>query len=147
MTDNQHEGIGNDGTDEYVPVTADSYDVDQNAPQAAYDGRGNAKVRIERWQAERRTIIADASAPGSLVLRLFNYPSWAVAVNEHTGLMIVPIAAGENRVEIRFVEGWDRKVGALISSLALMAVFGLWFRTRKHTGILNAGGRALIASL
>jgi hypothetical protein len=140
MADNQHEGVGNDGTDEYVPVAADSYDVDQNAPQAAYEGSGNAKIRIENWQAERRTIVADASAPGSLTLRLFNYPLWKVDVNgravetqstEHTGLMIVPIEAGENRVEIRFIEGWDRKVGALISALALFVVLVLWLRTRK----------------
>ena len=142
MADNQSEGIGNDGTDEYVPVAADSYDVDQNAPQATYEGSGNAKIRIERWQAERRTIIAEVSAPGSLVLRLFNYPSWKVGVNgsivhtdstEHTGLMIVPIEAGQNRVEISFVEGWDRKVGALISVLALLCVMGLSFRTRKSS--------------
>ena len=142
MADNQSEGIGNDGTDEYVPVAADSYDVDQNAPQAAYEGSGNAKIRIERWQAERRTIIAEVSAPGSLVLRLFNYPSWKVGVNgsivhtdstEHTGLMIVPIEAGQNRVEIRFVEGWDRKAGALISTVALFCVVGLLFRTRKSS--------------
>jgi 6-pyruvoyl-tetrahydropterin synthase related domain len=144
MADNQHEGIGNDGTDEYVPVAADSYDVDQNAPQAAYEGSGNAKIRIESWQPERRRVVADASAPGSLVLRLFNYPSWKVGVNgsivhtdstEHTGLMIVPVGAGENRVEIRFVEGWDRKVGALISALALASVIGLWLKSRRGSGV------------
>jgi hypothetical protein len=144
MADNQHDGVGNDGTDEYVPVAADSYDVDQNAPQAAYEGSGNAKIRIENWEAERRTIVADASAQGNLTLRLFNYPLWRVDVNgrdvqtqstEHTGLMIVPIEAGENRVEIRFVEGWDRKVGALISLLALLVVFGLWFRSRKVSSV------------
>jgi len=144
MADNQQEGIGNDGTDEYVPVAADSYDVDQNAPPATYEGSGNARIRIESWQAERRTIIADAGAPGSLVLRLFNYPLWKVELNgrmvqtettEHTGLMIVPIPARESRVEIRFVEGWDRKVGALISALALASVMGLWFKSRRRSGV------------
>jgi hypothetical protein len=144
MVDNQREGIGNDGTDEYVPVGADSYDVDQNAPQAAYQGSGTAKIRIEKWQAERRTIVADASAPGSLTFRLFNYPSWKAEVNggvvrtqstEHTGLMIVPIRAGENRVEIRFVEGWDRRVGALISALALTSIMGLWLKSRRASGV------------
>jgi 6-pyruvoyl-tetrahydropterin synthase related domain len=144
MVENQHDGVGNDGTDEYVPVAADSYDVDQNAPQAAYEGGGRAKIRIEDWQSERRTVVADASAPGSLVLRTFNYPSWKVEVSgravqtqstEHTGLMIVPIGAGESRVEIRFVEGWDRKVGALISVLALASVMSLWFKSRKSSGV------------
>jgi len=142
MADNQHDGVGNDGTDEYVPVAADSYDVDQNAPQAAYEGSGTANIRIESWQAEQRTIVANATAPGTMTLRLFNYPLWKVRVNdrpvetqstEHTGLMMVPIAAGENRVEISFVEGWDRKVGSLISALALLVLFGLWFRARKKT--------------
>jgi hypothetical protein len=54
---------------------------------------------------------------------------------EHTGLMIVPIRAGENRVEIRFVEGWDRRVGALISALALTTIMGLWLKSRRASGV------------
>lgn len=140
MVDNQHDGVGNEGTDEYVPALADSSDTDQNAPLAAYAGSGSAKIMVQQWQAEHRAIIANATAPGSVVLRLFNYPLWKVSVNgqsvqtgtvDHTGQMMVPISAGENLIQIQFVEGWDRKVGAIISICALAIVI-LLFVKRLH---------------
>jgi uncharacterized membrane protein YfhO len=76
-----------------------------------------------------------------LVLRLFNYPLWKVEVNGHTvraettsntGQMVVPVAAGENRVQVTFVEGWDRLVGAGFSAFAILAVI-LWF-VRSRVG-------------
>lgn len=145
MVDNQQDGIGNDGVDEYVPIAADPGNIDQNAPLAAYVGSGSAKIAVERWQAENRALTADATAPGSLMLRLFNYPSWEVAVNgrrvqaqslERTGQIVVPISAGENRVEIQFVEGWDRKAGGGISLAALLAMLGLAIKFRKSNSAL-----------
>ena len=135
MVDNQQDGIGNEGTDEYVPVGVDPYDVDQNAPPARFEGRDSAKIRVEKWQAEKRVILVDATSSGKLVLRLFNYPLWNVEVNgravrtettSNTGQMVVPVAAGENRVQVTFVEGWDRLVGAGFSAFAILAVI-LWF--------------------
>jgi uncharacterized membrane protein len=81
MVDNQHDRIGNEGVDEYAPAGADPYDVDQNAPLVKYDGKGSAKISVERWDAEDRVIAVQASAAGELVLKLFNYPSWEVTVN------------------------------------------------------------------
>ena len=145
MVDNQHDGIGNDGIDEYVPVTADSDNVNQNAPLVTYEGSGSAKISVQAWQVERRVLTAAATAPGKLVLRLFNYPSWKVNVNGQpvktqtveTGQMIVPVSAGENRVEIKFVEGWDRKAGGAISLLALASVVGLAVKFRNPSGALE----------
>lgn len=143
MVDNQQDGIGNDGTDEYVPVAADSYDVDQNAPLVEYEGNGSANIHIEKWNTEDRVIETDPTAPGNLVLRTFNYPLWKVKVNghvvktqstEHTGEMIVPVSQGQNHIEIRFVEGWDRRLGAGISALALAIVAGIAVKTRKDQG-------------
>ena len=140
MVDNQQDGIGNEGVDEYVPIAADSTNIDQNARLAAYVGNGSAKIAIEKWQAESRALRADATAPGNLALRLFNYPSWKVSVNGHeaqtqtlerTGQMLIPISAGENRVEIHFIEGWDRKVGGMVSICAL-AIAALLFVKRSH---------------
>lgn len=140
MVDNQQDGIGNEGVDEYVPIAADSTNIDQNAPLAAYLGNGSAKITIQAWQAEHRALTAIASAPGNLMVRLFNYPSWKVTVNgrpiptqsfARTGQMIVPINAGENRIEIQFVEGWDRKAGGLVSICAL-AIVTLLFVKRLH---------------
>jgi hypothetical protein len=135
MVDNQQDGAGNEGTDEYVPAGVDPYDVDQKAPPARFEGRGSAKIHIVQSQSEKRLIVAVATSPGKLVLRLFNYPSWRVEVNgravqtestPHTGQMVVPVTAGENRVEVRFVEGWDRLAGGGISALAILIII-LWF--------------------
>jgi 6-pyruvoyl-tetrahydropterin synthase-like protein/uncharacterized protein DUF6077 len=137
MVDNQHDGIGNEGADEYVPAGVDPYDIDQNAPPAAFKGPGEAKVKIERWAAEKRIIVADATSPGNLALRLFNYPLWQVKVNgtmtqpaaDSHGEMQIPLAAGKNRVEINFVEGWDRIAGGAISLAALIGlIFSLFAR-------------------
>jgi 6-pyruvoyl-tetrahydropterin synthase related domain len=136
MLDNQQDGTGNEGTDEYVPAGADPYDIDQKAPLVRYEGNGHAQIGIQEWHAEERVFGAKASSPGKVVLRLFNYPSWRAEVNgrpvrtettPHTGQMIVPIASGENRVQIVFIEAWDRKVGLLCSMLGLTVVV-VWFR-------------------
>ena len=151
MVDNQQDGIGNEGVDEYVPIAADPGNIDQNAPLAAYVGNGSVKIAIEKWQAERRVVTADATAPGNLALRLFNYPLWKVTVNgravqtqslAHTGQMLVPINAGENRIEIQFVEGWDRKVGGMVSICALAIVTLLFLKGVRTT---NNPGRQLDA--
>lgn len=134
MVDNQQDGIGNEGTDEYVPAGVDPYDIDRNAPQARFAGAGTAQIRIEKWGTERRLILTNTTSPGKLYLRLFNYPLWKAEVNgrvvptettPNTGQMVVPVAAGKNSVQITFVEGWDRLVGAGISALAILALLAL----------------------
>jgi len=139
MVDNQHQGIGNEGTDEYLPAGVDPYDVDVRAPQVRFEGPGTAKLRVQSWRAEMRVVVAASTSPGNIVLRLFNYPLWRVEVNgQHvattrkapTGEMVVPVGAGENRIQVTFVEGWDRVVGGGISVLALGLV-GFWFTRSK----------------
>jgi hypothetical protein len=131
MVSDQHDGIGNEGTDEYVPAGVDPYDIDRNAPQARFQGNGSARIRTERWLAEKRVLSAETSAPGKLILRLFNYPLWKVEDNgrtfptetrPHTGEMVIPLAAGENLIRVTFVDDWDRRLGAGISALALAAI-------------------------
>jgi len=140
MVDNQHDGIGNDGADEYVPARTDPYEVDQKAPLVEFEGKGGAQIQIERWNAESRMLTAKTSASGGLVLRLFNYPSWKVLVNDRTvetettiptGQMVIPVAAGENRIQIRFVEGWDRMTGIGISVCALALLLVFFFISRR----------------
>lgn len=147
MVDNQQDGVGNDGTDEYVPVAADSYDVDQSAPRVQFKGSGSAKIRVEEWQEEQRRFVATATSPGKLLLRLFNYPCWKVEVNgttvptettPHTGLMVIPIPAGEDRVRITWVEGWDRRIGGMVSIFGLVVVV-ITSRRGSHSLRLKAG--------
>jgi hypothetical protein len=132
----QHQsGAGYEGTDEYVPVGADPYDVRRDAPLVALKNGAPLRVQIERWHPEERLFVAEATQSGMLVLRLFNYPAWRVAVNGHkvepetqddTGQMLIPIAAGESRVQIVFLRIWDRTLGAVVS-LVTAAGLLLWF--------------------
>jgi hypothetical protein len=134
MLDNQQDGLGNEGTDEYVPAQIDPYEADLKAPLASYTGRGRAQVRIREWHEENRLLVVDADSPGILVLRLFPYPLWRVEVNGRTvetgakletGQMTIPVAAGESSIEIRFEPGRDRAVGVSISLLALV-ILAAW---------------------
>jgi len=129
-------GDGYEGSDEYVPINADAYDIDPKARKATLDGPGRAQIRIEKWGAEEKEFSAHVTEPTQLALRLFNYPAWRVEVNGHvvsaethedTGQMIVPVTAGENDVQVRFVRTWDRTFGGLISVLAAFSVAGVSF--------------------
>jgi hypothetical protein len=140
MLDNQQDGLGNEGADEYVPTRVDPYDADQKAPQVHFEGNGRAQITIQKWDAERRAIDASATSAGKLVLRLFNYPLWDVEVNGRqvetestpdTGQMVVPVAAGKNSVRIRFVDGWDRKLGLLLSGVGFAVLVLLFVIGRK----------------
>ena len=147
MVDNQQDGLGNEGADEYVPAGADPYAIDQRAPLARFEGPGTAEIRVEAWHSEERRIVAKVRSPGKLVLRLFNYPSWKVERNStpiqsqtaaKTGQMVVAVDTGENRIQISYVEGWDRWVGGVISIFTLVTL-GLWsFHERRST--LKADG-------
>lgn len=144
MLDNQQDGTGNEGTDEYVPAGADPYDIDRNAPLASYQGQGDARISVQQWFAEKRFVIASASESGKLLLRLFNYPLWHVHVNghtvrtettAHTGQIVVPIGAGENRVQINFIEGWDRTPGMICSFCTLAGILVCWLTSRKRVAL------------
>ena len=141
MLDNQQDGTGNEGVDEYVPVGVDPYDVDQKAPQVRFEGKGQAQITIQTWDAERRTIDVRATSPGKLVLRLFNYPVWDVTLNGRqfktestpdTGQMLIPVGAGENRIRIRFVDGPDRNWGLLLSGIGFAIVLLIVIWTKPH---------------
>jgi len=131
MLDNQQDGTGNEGVDEYVPLGVDPYDVDQKAPQARFEGKGHANIAIRKWDAEHRAIDATTGSAGKLVLRLFNYPLWRLEVNGRqiatestpdTGQMVIPIGTGENRIRIRFLDGADRKWGLLLSGMGFAVI-------------------------
>ena len=142
MHDNLEEGRGYEGTDEYVPTGADAYEIKQDAPQVAVQGRGKVRLNIERWQAESKQFVVDLSSPARLVLHLFNYPAWHVDVNGHpmqaesqetTGQMLIPVSAGENRVRVTFVRTWDRTIGGIISFIALgmTVVLAIYFKLKE----------------
>ncbi|MGA8618478.1 MAG: 6-pyruvoyl-tetrahydropterin synthase-related protein [Candidatus Sulfotelmatobacter sp.] len=138
IQDNVATGVGYEGTDEYTPLGADPSAVDRGARRVTVEGAAHAAIRVFEWKAERKVFTAEISAADNLVLHLFNYPAWRVEVNGHqvqagtregTGQMLVPVDAGDNRVQITFGRTWDRTTGAWISGLALLLSFGLLRKT------------------
>jgi hypothetical protein len=134
LQDNVQTGVGYEGTDEYTPVGADPYSIDKDARRVIVDGPQHAAIHVYQWNPEDKNFTAEMSAPANLALHLFNYPAWQVEVNdkivqphasEGTGQMLVPVEAGANRVQIKFVRTWDRKVGGWTSLFAWLLLL-LW---------------------
>ncbi len=133
MQDNIATGAGYEGTDEYTPLGAEPTNVDKEARRVTVHGSAHATIRVMRWDEESREFTAEMSAADQLAVKLFRYPAWRVSVNgqkvetlarEGTGQMLVPVAAGMNRVTITFVRTWDRTVGEWVS---LIVALGLLF--------------------
>lgn len=132
-------GTGYEGTDEYVPVDGDAYEINKTARKATLDGPGTAQIRVLEWDTERKIFLADVSEPTRLALHLFYYPAWKVEVNGHgvepesrdvTGQMLVPLAPGKNEVWITFMRTWDRALGVWISIASLFVVGGWALKLR-----------------
>jgi hypothetical protein len=113
----------------------------KDARKVTVAGPAHAAIHVYRWDAESRMFTAEMSAPDQLVLRLLRYPAWRVEVNGHavetsaqgkTGQMLVPVAAGMNRVETRFVRTWDRALGGWISVVTMAGVVAWCLRVRRR---------------
>jgi hypothetical protein len=144
MQDNQEDGSGYEGIDEYVPSGADVYEIKKDARRVTYEGGGTSRIRINQWGPETKSFSANVNQPGKLVLKLFNYPAWQVEVNRHpvhsgmlkiTGQMVIPVEAGENQVRITFARTPDQKIGGLISVTTSILILGLMLFKRPTAGI------------
>ena len=140
MLDNQQDGSGYEGTDEYVPTGADPYEINKEARRVTFDGAGRSRIEVKQWDAESKFFIADVTSPGKLVVRLFDYPAWHVEVNGHpvasethevTGQLMIPVEAGQNQVRITFIRTWDRTAGGLISAATVLLVIIVAIRCKK----------------
>ena len=81
-------GSGFEGTDEYDPVGDDRTDLPQKQPRALLlaistdpEAYKDAKVAIEKWNAEHRSIRVVTRKSGRLALHLLDYPAWRVTLN------------------------------------------------------------------
>jgi hypothetical protein len=146
MQNNIHDGIGYEGTDEYVPAGADPYEIDPKVRRVTLDGPGQAQIHVRQWDPESKTFTAVLSQPSKLAVRLFNYPAWKVDVNgstihaetkDVTGQMLIPLPTGESEVRITFVRTWDRLTGGLVSLLTAVLI-GLLLLVRKDFRFVGA---------
>ena len=148
-------GRGYEGTDEYMPLGGDRYQLPGNpdddtrpddvsadsAPRIAMVDPSSgaivpvkgARIHIQRWDAEHKIITADSATPIRLAPRLLAYPAWQVKVDgaparydtvPTTTQMIIPLPAGDHRIEIQFRRTWDRTAGAAISIATAAMLLG-----------------------
>jgi hypothetical protein len=134
LQEDQQEGSGYEGIDEYVPNGVDVYEIKKDARHVTYQGNGASRIRITQWGPESKSFSANLSQPGKLVLKLFNYPAWKVEVNHRpvqtallavTGQMVIPVDAGDHQVEVTFARTRDRQIGGLISFGTVILILAL----------------------
>ena len=141
------DGTGYEGTDEYVPVAADPYELNKDLPQVGNENGSPINVREMEWNATEKHFDVHADSAENLTLRLFDYPAWKVTVNgtpteaqtsEVTGLMIIPIKAGENEVRVSFASTPDCLAGEIISLISIGVFAVVWIKTRSSKAARSA---------
>lgn len=140
MDDAVTDATGYEGTDEYVPVGDDPYELNKDLARVSDPGGTAVDVQMLTWNATEKHFTVQESAAQDLTLRLFNYPAWNVLVNgrriatkttEVTGLMVVPVGAGVSDVRIYFARTPDRFVGGIVSGVSVAIFVVLWVGTLR----------------
>jgi XTP/dITP diphosphohydrolase len=138
MSDAIADGTGYEGADEYVPAGADPYELNKSLPRVSEDRGAPVPSEMLAWAQTKKHFKAHTAAAQNLTVRLFNYPAWEVVVNgkpietqrtDVTGLIVIPIAAGDNDVHIHLRRTIDRVVGNVVSLISLALFVVIWFKT------------------
>jgi 6-pyruvoyl-tetrahydropterin synthase related domain len=117
---------GKPGT--YTPVRARPAAELPPVPAVACDPP--CRVEILAWGSQRRELRVSSPEDARLLVRTYDFPGWsaesggrllAVAEDERTGAMVIPVPKGERRVTLRFRSTPDRSAGAIVSAAALVA--------------------------
>jgi hypothetical protein len=136
------DGTGYEGTDEYVPAGADPYELNKSLPHISDDTGAPVPSQMLAWEQTEKHFTVRAAAPQNLTVRLFNYPAWQVVVNgkpttaqttDVTGLIVIPVAAGDNDVRIHFRRTIDRVAGNVVSLISLVLLVAVWIKTPPKT--------------
>src|SRR5262249_43538257 len=92
------------------------------------------EVSIEKWQPESRLLRVRADANDTLRIRTFNFPGWTATVNGAPAPIItgttyqeitIPLAAGESKVQIEYLDTPVRQLGKRITQLAFVILLAL----------------------
>jgi len=139
MSDAVADGTGYEGTDEYVPAGADAYELNKSLPRISDDTGAPVRSEILAWGQTEKHFTVHAAGAQNLTVRLFSYPAWEVVVNgkptetqrtDDTGLIVIPMAAGDNDVRIYFRRTIDRVVGNAVSLISLGLLIAAWIKTQ-----------------
>ena len=140
-------GAGYEGTDEYVPAGDDPYELDKNLPVISDDAGAPVQNQMLLWGPAEKHFTVHSPSPQNLIVRLFNYPAWTVVVNgkptktkktDVTGLIVIPVAAGDNDIHIHFKRTSDRVIGDIVSLISLAILVIVWKRTQPTSNLESA---------
>jgi hypothetical protein len=142
LSDAVDDGTGYEGTDEYVPAAADPYELNKDLPPTSDDTGAQFPTEMLAWGPTEKHFTVHAAKPQNLTVRLLSYPAWEVEVNgkpaataktDITGLIVIPIAAGDNDIRIHFRRTIDRVVGTTVSLISLAVLVVAWTKTKTKT--------------
>jgi hypothetical protein len=94
-----------------------------------------------KWNVTEKHFVAHSDRSRNLIIRLFNYPAWRVLVNgksaptqttDVTGLIVIPVPAGDNDVLIYFGRTFDRTAGAAVSVISFCVFAAAWIKTQSQ---------------
>jgi XTP/dITP diphosphohydrolase len=140
MSDAIADGTGYEGSDEYVPAGADPYELNKSLPRVSDDKGAPVPSEMLTWAQTEKHFKVHTVAAQNLTVRLFSYPAWEVVVNgkptetqrtDVTGLIIIPIAAGDNDIQVHFYRTSDRLIGNVVSLISLALFVVAWFKSGK----------------
>jgi hypothetical protein len=146
-----HSGQGTEGTDEYTTAGLDTDSAKPGNPPwwlAPSDDPDASPTRHAPPGPAPDHLQLDLHQPALLVLNRRAYPLWQIAVNAQTsappspshpdspqrsdGLIVVPLAAGPNHIDLQIRPTPDQNFGLALSSASLLtALFLLLQRRRK----------------
>jgi hypothetical protein len=143
MRDALADGTGYEGTDEYVPAGADSYELDKSLPLLSDDAGASVPTQVLAWGPIEKHFTVHAATPRNLTVRVFSYPAWEVEVNgkptktrttDVTRLIVIPLAAGDSDVHLYFRRTRDRGIGNVVSLISLGLLIAGWTMAEpKHS--------------
>jgi hypothetical protein len=151
MSDAVRSGTGYEGTDEYVPVGADAYELNKNLPIVSDDDGAAVTTKMLAWGPTEKHLIVHTAEPQDLTLHLFSYPAWGVVVNgksveteqtDDTKLLVIPVGAGESDIHIYFRRTTDRLVGKATALLSFVFLVTLWMSPSWVARLLRLTGLA-----
>jgi len=147
-------GPGQEGTDEYTPIGADTDDLQHDAPrvslynaaevgelQPAKHNEIRSHATIEQWTPEYKHFSANVPQNSIAILQLMDYPAWRVhidgqpaqkAATASSGQIQIAIPAGHSDVELKFDHTMDRILADIISGLSLLLLAFVAWRERHH---------------
>ncbi len=106
---------------------------------------GNARVRVDNWQAHMRHLWVNADSPTRLQLRTLGYPGWIVTLNGEqiacdydpaTGGIVMELPIGQHDLRMGFYSTpWRRySLGISCAAILLLMAGGGWAWRQRQLG-------------